>query len=184
MTAAQQEQHDLLVRMLEEQLGLDALQPGPPVVYEHVLQVKAESIRIGNGSRIDSFVKLEGGEGLTIGRYVHVASFAHIGVGGGTTVLEDYSAVASHGVVVSGSNLPTGLSMSACAPKEMQRVSRSRTVIGRYAIVFASATVLPGVTLHEGSVLSAGGVATKDIPAWEIWGGVPARFMRKREVQR
>lgn len=154
-----------------------------PVVHEPVLMIRGDRIVIGRGSRIDSFVKLEGGEGLTIGRYVHVASFAHIGIGGGTTVLEDYSAVASHGAVVSGSNLPTGLSMSASAPPEMQRVSRSRTVIGRYAIVFAHATVLPGVTLHEGAVLSAGGVATRDIPPWEIWGGVPARFMRRREVE-
>jgi len=70
--------------------------------------------------------------------------------------------------------------MSAAAPAAMQRASRSRTILERYAVVLAGGIVLPGVTLAEGAVLAAGGVATKDIPAWEIWGGTPARFMKKR----
>jgi len=43
--------------------------------------------------------------------------------------------------------------------------------------------VFPGVTLHEGAVLGAGGVATRDIPEWEIWAGVPAKFLMKRVLQ-
>ena len=151
-----------------------------PVLYDPVCQIRREKITIGRGSRIDSFVKLEGGEGLTIGRYVHVASFAHIGIGGGITILEDFSAVASGGRIVSGSNMTDKSTLSACAPAFMQRVERKTTRIGRYACVFTNGVVLPGVTLHEGACLAAGGVATKDIPPWEIWGGVPARKLADR----
>ena len=42
------------------------------------------------------------------------------------------------------------------------------------------ATVLPGVTLHEGAVLAAHAVATKDIPAFSIAGGIPARVIGAR----
>lgn len=52
--------------------------------------------------------------------------------------------------------------------------------IGSRAWVCARATVLPGVTLHEGAVLAACAVATRDIDAWSIHGGVPARFVRNR----
>lgn len=176
--ALRQDQHDALVRFLTEQSEL-----GDPQVHDFVVQTKRAAIApFGQGTRIDSFVKLEGGTGLRIGRYVHIASFAHIGIGGGETVLEDFCAVASGGKVISGSNQVDALSMSACVPDFMQRVRFSRTVVGRYAVVLANAVVLPGVTLHEGAVLAAGGVATRDIPAWEIWGGVPARFMSKRTV--
>jgi acetyltransferase-like isoleucine patch superfamily enzyme len=41
-------------------------------------------------------------------------------------------------------------------------------------------TVLPGVTIHEGAVLAAHAVATKDIPAFSIAGGVPARVIGAR----
>lgn len=52
--------------------------------------------------------------------------------------------------------------------------------IGSYAWVAARATVMPGVSLGTGSVLALGGVATKDIPPWEIYGGVPAKHLGQR----
>jgi acetyltransferase-like isoleucine patch superfamily enzyme len=41
-------------------------------------------------------------------------------------------------------------------------------------------TVLPGVTIHEGAVLAAHSVATKDVPAFSIAGGIPARVIGAR----
>ncbi|RDJ10386.1 DapH/DapD/GlmU-related protein [Rhizobium grahamii] len=52
--------------------------------------------------------------------------------------------------------------------------------IGANAWVAAEAFVGPGVILEEGSVLGARGVAFSNIPAWTIFAGNPARFLRKR----
>lgn len=41
-------------------------------------------------------------------------------------------------------------------------------------------TILKGVTIGEGAIIGAGAVVTKDIPSYEIWGGVPAKLIRKR----
>jgi acetyltransferase-like isoleucine patch superfamily enzyme len=150
--------------------------------YEPIVITRPERVTIYPKARIDSFVKIEGGEGVIIGRYVHIASFVHIGIGGGTTVIKDFAAVASGAKIISGSNQADALSMSACAPQEIQRVERKMTVIEQYAVVLTNAVVMPGVRLGEGAVLAAGAVATRDIPAWEIWAGVPAKFLRKREV--
>lgn len=35
------------------------------------------------------------------------------------------------------------------------------------------------VTIGKYSIIGAGSVVTKDIPSYEIWGGNPARFIRK-----
>lgn len=197
-----QSQHQLLVQMLEDSLALgdiyqltwdeylqrirftQTVEMCEPEYNEPIVWLKRERIRVGQGSRIDSFTKLEGGEGLEIGRHVHIASLAHINVGGGRTIIGDYCAVASGGKIVSGGNRPSGVSMSASAPKELQVIERGVVELKPYAAVLTNATVLPGVTLHEGALLASGGVATRDIPAWEIWGGVPARFLCKREVNR
>jgi acetyltransferase-like isoleucine patch superfamily enzyme len=40
--------------------------------------------------------------------------------------------------------------------------------------------ILPGVRIGHGSVVGAGSVVTKSIPEGEVWGGVPARYIRKR----
>lgn len=40
--------------------------------------------------------------------------------------------------------------------------------------------VLKGVCIGEGAVVAAGSVVNKSIPGYEIWGGVPARFIKKR----
>lgn len=41
-------------------------------------------------------------------------------------------------------------------------------------------TILPGVKIGEGSIVAAGAVVTKDIPAYAICGGVPAKILRYR----
>lgn len=173
----QREDHDNLVQFLRDQQAL-----GDPVIYDPIVMLRREMIQIGQGSRIDSFCKLEGGLGMRIGRYVHIASFAHLGIGGGETIIDDFATVASGGKVISGSNQIDAPSCSAVAPLSMMSIVRGRTHIGRFCVIFTNATVLDGVTMHEGSVLAAGAVANCDIPAWEVWGGTPAKFIRKRTI--
>ncbi|MHB8604422.1 MAG: acyltransferase [Thermoplasmatota archaeon] len=51
-------------------------------------------------------------------------------------------------------------------------------VIARGATVGANCTLLPGVVVGEGSVVSAMSLVNEDVPAGEVWGGVPARRLR------
>lgn len=41
-------------------------------------------------------------------------------------------------------------------------------------------TILPGVTVHQGSIVGTGAVVTKDVPEYSIVGGVPAKKLRDR----
>lgn len=42
--------------------------------------------------------------------------------------------------------------------------------------------ILPGVTIGRCSVIGAGSVVTKDVPAFEVWAGNPAKLMRVRKA--
>lgn len=161
-------------------------EPGVPMVIHEpsfILPGKGEMM-IRNNVRIDSFCKLEVGQGLYIGEFVHIASFSHIGGGGGITEIEEYVGISSGVKVISGTNRIDRISPSISAPSSLMGAKRCKTVIKRFAFLATNAVVLPGVTIGEGAVLAAGAVATKDIPAWEIWGGVPAVFMDRRVVRR
>jgi putative colanic acid biosynthesis acetyltransferase WcaF len=52
--------------------------------------------------------------------------------------------------------------------------------IGREAWVAAQAFVGPGVSIGEGAVLGARGVATKDLDPWTVYAGNPAIRIRQR----
>ncbi|WP_295125140.1 sugar O-acetyltransferase [uncultured Chitinophaga sp.] len=51
-------------------------------------------------------------------------------------------------------------------------------VIKRNAWIGAGATILPGVTIGENSIVAAGAVVNKDVPDNTIAGGVPARIIK------
>lgn len=53
------------------------------------------------------------------------------------------------------------------------------TVIKSGARLGAAVTVLCGVTIYEKSLVGAGSVVTCDIPAGEVWCGVPAKFLKR-----
>lgn len=55
-------------------------------------------------------------------------------------------------------------------------------VINDYVFIGPRAIILPGVTIGKGAVVAAGAVVTKDIPDYEIWGGVPAKKISLRKI--
>jgi acetyltransferase-like isoleucine patch superfamily enzyme len=55
-----------------------------------------------------------------------------------------------------------------------------RCVIGHDTWLGHNATVMPGVNIGHGAVVGSGAVVTKDVPAYMIAVGVPARVLRPR----
>jgi len=53
--------------------------------------------------------------------------------------------------------------------------TRGKVVIKRGACVGANSVVLPGVTIGEEAIVGALSLVKTDVPAGELWGGVPAR---------
>jgi len=64
-------------------------------------------------------------------------------------------------------------------PRAKQPFELKRTIIKKNASIGAASTILGGVTIGENAMIGAGSVVTKDIPANELWVGIPARFIRK-----
>ncbi|WIY83082.1 CatB-related O-acetyltransferase [Propionimicrobium sp. PCR01-08-3] len=54
------------------------------------------------------------------------------------------------------------------------------TVIGNDVWIGRGAMILPGVTIGDGAVIGAGSVVTKDVGAYQIVAGNPARLIRTR----
>lgn len=53
-----------------------------------------------------------------------------------------------------------------------------QVTIRKGAFIGMNTTIMPGVTIGEGSVVAAGSVVTKDVEPFTIYGGVPAKKIR------
>jgi acetyltransferase-like isoleucine patch superfamily enzyme len=152
-------------------------------IYEPVLILKPEMVEIHPTVRVDAFVRIEGGYGVEICEYVHIASFCTINSGGGALYFGKHSGCASGVRICGGMPDLSYLHISAAEPDEHKHNLRRQTVIGEYVVIFSNAVILPGVTVGEGAVIGAGAVVTKDVPDYAMVAGVPARFLKWRVLR-
>ena len=62
-------------------------------------------------------------------------------------------------------------------------LQRKKIVIENYAWVCTDAFISPGITIGEGSVVGACAVVLSNVHKWEVVGGNPAKFIKKRVVE-
>jgi acetyltransferase-like isoleucine patch superfamily enzyme len=55
---------------------------------------------------------------------------------------------------------------------------KKRIILKKGCMLGMGTTVMPGVTVGEGAIIGAGSLITKDIPAWTIAAGVPAKVIK------
>lgn len=63
--------------------------------------------------------------------------------------------------------------------KDWTNVKKEKVVIQNKVWVGFNVIILKGVTVGEGAIIAAGSVVSKDVPAWTIVGGNPAKIIRE-----
>lgn len=151
-------------------------------IDEHVYLHQPERIAIADTARIDWNVRINGGQGVNIGPHVHIATGCVINAGNGYVEMGEGSGCSNNVVIAAGMPDLAFAHISAADEPEHQHPLRSYTRIGKHVVIFANATICPGVTIGDYSVIGAGAVVTRDVPPWTVWMGVPAKMAGKRGV--
>jgi len=129
---------------------------------------------IGDNSKIGTFVEIQ--KGAAIGKNVKISSHTFICEG---VTIEDEVFI-GHNVSFINDKYPRATTEGGGLQTEADwQVVPTR--VCRRASVGTSSTILCGVTIGEGAVVGAGAVVTKDVPAYTVVAGNPARALRKIE---
>jgi UDP-2-acetamido-3-amino-2,3-dideoxy-glucuronate N-acetyltransferase len=142
-----------------------------------------EGAEIGKGTKIWHFChvlsKAKIGENCVFGQNVLVANNVVIGnfckIQNNVSlyegvILEDY-------VFCGPSMVFTNVKTPRCEFPRNTSNDYHKTLVKRGASIGANATIVCGVTLHENAFVAAGAVVTKDVPAYAMVAGVPAKII-------
>lgn len=62
----------------------------------------------------------------------------------------------------------------------IESIKTEKTIIGNDVWIGANALIKSGVSISTGAVIGMGSVVTRNVGAYEVWAGVPAKFIKKR----
>jgi acetyltransferase-like isoleucine patch superfamily enzyme len=125
---------------------------------------------IGKSSSIFMNCKFDCAKGLVIGHNSVINADCRLDARGGLTIGNNVS-ISEQVVILTADHNEDWLNIK----------DRSKKVfIDDYVWIGTRAMILPGVTIGKGAVVAAGAVVTRDIPPFCVYGGVPAKFIKKR----
>ncbi len=144
--------------------------------YTHVAQRR--KLTLGSGVMLAPNVSLRHAERIQIGARSHIGErcFLWAGPNGGRIFIGE-DALFGPGVFVIAANYEYG--DRATPIMNQPRIERD-VYIGRDVWLGTGAIVLAGVIVGEGAVVAAGSVLTRDVPAWSVAAGVPAKVIGQR----
>jgi dTDP-4-amino-4,6-dideoxy-D-glucose acyltransferase len=141
-----------------------------------------ERMSIGQETRIDAFCVLSAGpDGLTIGRNVHMS--AHIVVVGRARVdIGDFCTISVRCSIFSSNDDYTGAAMANPTVPDAYRLAVDAPVrIEDHVIIGAGSVILCGVTIGQSAAVGALSLVKRDVPAFAIVAGSPARPVSQRQ---
>lgn len=154
----------------------DSVQLAEDVKIFHPSLVNLYGCAIGRGSKIGAFVEIQ--KNATIGQRCKISSHSFICEG---VTIEDEVFI-GHGVMFTNDRFPRATTEDGSLQTESDWTVEP-TIVKRGASIGSNATIVAGITIGERALVGAGAVVTKDVPAYAIVAGVPARVIgdtRKR----
>ncbi|MFZ1426443.1 MAG: acyltransferase [Geminicoccaceae bacterium] len=149
---------------------------GENVIIHHPQLVNLYGCSVGSDSRIGAFVEIQ--RHASVGCRCKISSHSFICEG---VSIEDEVFV-GHGVMFTNDRFPRAVNRDGMAKGAADWVLEP-TRVERGASIGSGATILAGITIGEGALVGAGAVVTKDVAAFTIVAGVPARKVGTLERQ-
>ena len=142
----------------------------------------SSNIEIGDNVRIDDFCILSGK--IKLGSHIHISAGAYFFAGEGGIVMEDFTNISSRCVLYAVNDDYSGLALTgSTVPVEYRGITQKKITIKKHSIIGSGSTILPGVSVEEGTAVGCMSLLINDTMPWMIYVGVPAKPISKRSKQ-
>jgi acetyltransferase-like isoleucine patch superfamily enzyme len=131
---------------------------------------------IDDGSKVGAFVEIQ--KNATIGKNCKISSHTFICEG---VHIED-NVFVGHNVTFINDRLPRATNLDGSIQTEADW-KLEETFVKKGASIGSSSTIMCGITIGENSLIGAGSVVTKDVPANTVVAGNPAKVIRTLELK-
>jgi len=139
----------------------------------------AANISIGNNVRVDDFCILSGK--IELKNNNHIAAYTALYGGQYGICVEDFSVVSGRCSIYAASDDYSGEAMiSPMVPEEYCNVTGGKVTLKKHVLIGAGSTVLPGVTINEGTSVGSMSLVKCDLEPWSIYAGIPCRKIKNR----
>ena len=115
---------------------------------------------------------------LSIGKDCNFGAFNHITCANRVTI-GDRCLTGKWVTITDNSHGRTDSETLMTAPIKRSLFSKGPVIIGDNVWIGDKATILPGVSIGNGAVIAANAVVTKDVPAYSVAAGNPARIIKQ-----
>ena len=112
--------------------------------------------------------------------FIEIGSFSELGTNciiQSNTFIGDYVIMGPDVKIYTRNHIFTSLDV----PIAEQGHTNEKVMIGNDVWLGANAIITPGVTIGDHAIVASGAVVTKDVPAYAIAGGVPAKVIKYRK---
>ncbi|MGB3316946.1 MAG: acyltransferase [Albidovulum sp.] len=143
--------------------------------YTHVAELR-HATRTGE-QRISPMASFANGRNIVLGNRVNIGAHTSIWAGPGTARI-----VLGDDVLIGPSVMITAATYryNDGGPVSEQTMDEADIIIGRDVWLGYGAVVLAGVTIGDGAIIGAGSVVKRDVPAFAIVAGNPAKVVGER----
>lgn len=135
---------------------------------------RLSGLKIGKGSTVHMGAKFLDPKGISIGEDTVVGDSAFLD-GRAKLVIGSHVDIASEVMIYNSEHDLSDVEFKAI---------EEDVLIEDYVFIGPRAIILPGVTIGKGAVVAAGAVVTKNVPEKAIYGGIPAKKIGERKINK
>jgi acetyltransferase-like isoleucine patch superfamily enzyme len=138
-----------------------------------------ERVVIDDYAIIDDFTYIS--TKLTVGKFVHIGANSVIQGGQGECSFADFSGCSPGCKIITCSDdYIGGLACPQIPPKFKGNMIVGTVTLKKHALLGTGTVVLPNIIIEEGAATGAMTLVNKNLEAWKLYAGNPARFAKER----